>query len=131
MVAKKQIVEERVEAYKGTPKKWQILDDQVFDRDQIEKIQAACDAPTPEQLEAWEAKNHANSFISSPFTNANVQAWRDDAKAIESADFDPQLIQADRDSKKRLFMERYEKPKELTEGSGTTSLEWKFLIYPI
>lgn len=39
--------------YKGTTKKWQILDDAVFDRDQIEKLQAAVNAPSPTQLEEW------------------------------------------------------------------------------
>lgn len=28
----------QVEAYKGTTKKWQVLDDECFDRDQIEKL---------------------------------------------------------------------------------------------
>ena len=31
-------VEGEVKAYKGQPKKWQILDDDAFSRDQIEKL---------------------------------------------------------------------------------------------
>lgn len=62
VVGKKRQLEGGVPAYKGTPKKWQILDDAVYDRDQIEKIQAAADAPMPEQLEMW-AEKHSNTFI--------------------------------------------------------------------
>jgi len=48
MVGKHQIVEGKIHPYKGTTKKWQILDDDCFDRDQIEKMQTAVDAPMPE-----------------------------------------------------------------------------------
>lgn len=39
VIGAKRIAEGKVKAYKGTPKKWQILDDDAFDRDQIEKLQ--------------------------------------------------------------------------------------------
>lgn len=42
--------------------------------------------------------------------------WRDAPRATDSADFDPKLLGYDREQKKRLFLERYEKPKELTAG---------------
>lgn len=35
---KKEIHDGYVHAYKGTTKKWQVLDDDCFDRDQIEKL---------------------------------------------------------------------------------------------
>lgn len=38
VVGKKRIEEKKMGMLKGTPKKWQILDDKAFDRDQIEKI---------------------------------------------------------------------------------------------
>lgn len=50
-----------------------------------------------------------------PFTNANVAAWRDDPRATDSADFDPALLGGEKESKRRLFLERYEKPEELRE----------------
>jgi len=50
-----------------------------------------------------------------PINNANVTAWRDEARFNDSADFDPKLLGYDREQKRRLFLERYEKPKELTE----------------
>ena len=104
----------KVATAKGNPKKWQILDDS-FDRDQIEKLQAASDAPMPEQLEMW-AEKHTNTYIQAPFNNANVQQWRDKPLAIDSAEFDPQLLGYDKEQKRRLFIERYERPKELTAG---------------
>ena len=48
VIGKKRITEKKVNTYKGTPKKWQILDDECFDREQIEKLQAATDSPMPE-----------------------------------------------------------------------------------
>ena len=52
-IGTQRIHEGKVETYKGTTKKWQVLDDDCFDREEIEKLQAACDAPLPEQLEQW------------------------------------------------------------------------------
>lgn len=43
--------------YKGNVKKWQILDDDTHDRDQIEKLQAAVQAPLPEELEMYAEKS--------------------------------------------------------------------------
>ena len=98
---------------KGTPKKWQILDDIAFDREQVEKLQAAARAPLPDELEMWQEKH--DQPLTLPITNANVSAWRDDRLAIDSADFDPKMIEYDRERRKKFFLERYEKPKELTE----------------
>ena len=41
----------------------------------------------PQQLEEWKEK-HDKPFYA-PFDNANAVKWRDDPKAIDSADFDP------------------------------------------
>lgn len=38
IIGKKRRVEGKVKAYKGTPKKWQILDDAVYDKEQIYKL---------------------------------------------------------------------------------------------
>lgn len=70
----------------------------------------------PEQLDMW-AEKHTDTYIQAPFTNANVQQWRDKPRAIESAEFDPQLLGYDREQKRRLFIEQYERPKELTSGN--------------
>lgn len=53
VIGKPRTLNKGVMAYKGTAKKWQILDDDCFDREQIEKLQASVDAPMPEQLEEW------------------------------------------------------------------------------
>ena len=50
-----------------------------------------------------------------PYNNKNASDWRDDKTSIEFADFDPKMIAYDREKKKRFFIERYEKPKELTQ----------------
>jgi hypothetical protein len=50
-----------------------------------------------------------------PVTNKNVSAWRDESRAIDSADFDPAFLEYDRERRKKYFLERYEKPKELAE----------------
>ena len=99
--------------YKGTPKKWQILDDKVFDRDQVEKLQAAARAPLPDELELWQEKHSKPMTL--PITNVNVSAWRDDSRAIDTADFDPKFLEYDRERRKKYFLERYEKPKEIAE----------------
>jgi hypothetical protein len=76
--------------YKGTPKKWQVLDDKAFDREQVEKIQAAIMAPHPDVLEMYEQKHKKPMQL--PFNNENVTAWRDEPKAIDFADFDPEFV---------------------------------------
>lgn len=52
-----------------------------------------------------------------PISNKNVEAWRDDKRAIDHVDFDPAMIEYDRERKTKFFLNRYERPKELTEGS--------------
>ena len=67
----------------------------------------------PEQLEMWKEKH--DMPIKAPFNNANVARWRDDPRTFEDYDFDPKLLGYDKEQGRRLFLERYEKPKELTE----------------
>lgn len=90
VIGAEQIKTKKVNFYKGTPKKWQVLDDLAFDRDQIEKIQAAVQAPLPEELEMYREKH--NKPMQLPFNNANVTSWRDEPLAIESAEFDPEFL---------------------------------------
>lgn len=113
IVGKKQIVEGKAHFYKGEVKKWQVLDDDAFDRDQIENMQSAVQAPLPEELEMYKEKHSKPMQL--PFNNANVTAWRDDAKAIDSADFDPELLAIDRVNRKKYFLAQHERPKQLTE----------------
>ena len=69
-------------------------------------------APLPEELEMYREKH--NKPMQLPFNNANVTAWRDEPLAIESAEFDPEFLQIDRERKKKFFIDRYEKPKEIS-----------------
>jgi len=102
----------KMDMLKGTPKKWQVLDDRSFDREEVEKMQAAIRAPLPDELELYQQKHSKPMTL--PINNANVSAWRDEVRAIDSADFDPQFLEYDRERRKKYFLERYEKPKELT-----------------
>ena len=114
VIGEQQIREGKCNFYKGTVKKWQVLDDNAFDREQVEKLQAAVQAPMPEELEMYEANSKLPMQL--PFNNANATAWRDEARAIDSADFDPEFLAIDRERRKKFYIERYEQPKELGEG---------------
>jgi hypothetical protein len=115
VVGYNRIQTKQMQMLKGTPKKWQILDDKAFDREEIEKIQAAVRAPLPDELEMYEDKHSKPMQL--PINNTNVSNWRDEQRAIDGigADFDPQFIEYDRERRKKFFLERYEKPTELTE----------------
>jgi len=76
-------------------------------------MQAAVQAPLPEELEMYGAK-HAKP-MQLPFNNKNVTAWRDDPLAIDSADFNPDQLQLDRERRRTFFIDRYEQPKQLRE----------------
>lgn len=110
-----QIQKKQMKMYKGTTKKWQILDDEAHSRDQIEKLQASVNAPSPAQLEQWQEKHDVP--LNLPATNATVSKWRDEPLAVESADFDPKAIQEKRKFNRDQFIERFEVPKQLSEGS--------------
>lgn len=107
------IKDKKMKMLKGTPKKWQVLDDKAFDREEVEKMQAAIRAPLPDELEMYQAKH--DRPLTLPINNANVSAWRDDVRSIDNADFDPQFIEYDRERRKKYFLERYEKPREIAE----------------
>ena len=112
-IGKKQIEDGQIKMYKGTLKKWQVLDDDAHDPEQIVKLQAAVQAPLPEELEMYKEKHDVPMQL--PFNNDNVRAWRDDAKADESADFDPEFLIVDRERRKKFFIERFESQLQLKE----------------
>jgi hypothetical protein len=74
-------------------------------------LQAAVQAPMPEELEMYQEKGKVPMQL--PFNNANATAWRDEARATDSADFDPEFLAVDRERRKKFFIERFEQPKEL------------------
>lgn len=113
VVGYSRIQDKKMDMLKGTPKKWQVLDDRAFDRREVEKLQAAIRAPLPDELEMYQEKHSKPMQL--PITNKNVSAWRDETRAIDSADFDPAFLDYDRERRKKFFLERYDKPKELAE----------------
>ena len=83
-----------------------MLDDNAFDREQVEKLQAAVQAPMPEELEMYQENGKVPMQL--PFNNANATAWRDESRAIDSADFDPEFLAIDRERRKKFYIERFE-----------------------
>ena len=90
VIAKDRLEEKKFKMYKGQVKKWQILDDATFDRDQIEKVQAAAQAPLPEELEMY--RDNTKEWFYGNVNNENARAWRDEALPTDSADFDPDFL---------------------------------------
>ena len=54
-----------------------------------------------------------NKPMQLPFNDENARQWRDEAKATDDADFDPDFLSIDRERRKKFFIERYEQPKML------------------
>jgi hypothetical protein len=113
VLGRKRIETKEMDMYKGTVKKWQVLDDQQFSKDQIDKVQAAIKAPSSDELERYRDENQVKMKL--PITNANVSDWRDKKRAIDSADFNSKLIEFERKRNENYFMKRYDRKKELTE----------------
>lgn len=51
VIGGERVREKQVAMVKGTLKKWQVLDDGGFDREEIEKMQSAIKGPSPDELE--------------------------------------------------------------------------------
>jgi hypothetical protein len=113
-IGAKRISEKKMDMYKGTLKKWQILDEKTFDPEQIAKMQASAKAPSPELLDLYEEKHDRPMTL--PITNENVSNWRDPQRAIDTADFDPKFIEYDRERNTRFFNDRYQQPLALTSS---------------
>ena len=111
VLGKDRIENKKFNMIKGNVKKWQILDDDAHDRDEIERIQASVQAPLPEELERY-AEESKKTFIG-VVNNENTKAWRDKPLATDSADFDPDFLELDREKRQKYFETRYEKPKQL------------------
>lgn len=79
--------------------------------DQIKKIQSAIRAPSPAELNELKEKHSVPMQL--PINNANVQKWRDEPAAVDSADFDFAVLSEKKNKTKTFYLDRYEKPKEL------------------
>jgi hypothetical protein len=64
------IHEKKMNMYKGTTKKWQVLDEKAFDREEAEKMQAAIRAPLPDELDMYQEKHSKPMTL--PINNSNV-----------------------------------------------------------
>ncbi len=70
-------------------------------------------APLPEELEMYKEKHSVPMIL--PVNNENVRAWRDEPRADDSADFDPEFLLVDRERRKKFFIERFESTLQLKE----------------
>ena len=56
-------------------------------------------------------REKSDKWLIGPINNETTRAWRDEPLAIDSADFDPDFLQIDREKRRKFFIERYEQPK--------------------
>ena len=68
-------------------------------------------APLPEELERY--AEEADKWFVGSVNNENTRAWRDKPLATDSADFDPDFLELDREKRQKYFTTRYEQPKQL------------------
>lgn len=111
VLGKERIETQEMDMYKGTVKKWQVLDHEQFTDDQIDKVQNAIKAPLSGQLDKYKEDSDVKHPL--PITNANASEWRDRRRAIDNADFNAKLIEFEQKRDKNYFMKRYERPKQL------------------
>lgn len=111
VLGKERIETKEMDMYKGTVKKWQVLDDEQFTQDQIDKVQNAIKAPISDELDRYADQNNVKMQL--PINNANVSEWRDKRRAIDSADFNSKLIEFEQNRHQNYFMKRFERPKRL------------------
>jgi len=111
ILGKERIETGQMDMYKGTVKKWQVLDDEQFSKDQVDKIQSSIKAPISDELEQYEEGNKVKMTL--PINNSNVSEWRDKRRAIDNADFNSKLIEFEKKRHENYFMKRYERPKQL------------------
>ena len=111
VLGKERITQKKFKMIKGNVKKWQILDDDAFDRDQIEMMQVAAQAPLPEELERY--RDQSEKWYIGVVNNENTRVWRGEKELTDSADFDPDFLQIDREKRQKYFIERNEPLKQL------------------
>ena len=68
-------------------------------------------APLPEELEMYREKS--DKWFIGNVNNETARAWRDEPLPTDSADFDPDFLQVDREKRQKYFSSRYEQVKQL------------------
>lgn len=110
-VGRERIETQQMHMYKGEVKKWQVLDEQQFGREEIDKLQASIKAPLSGELDQF--KEESEIPMPLPISNANVYKWRDERRAIDTADFDSKLLEEQKKTSEEFFLKRYQRPKQL------------------
>jgi hypothetical protein len=111
-MGKEELTTMQREMYKGMPKKWQLLDEGQFTKDQIDKMQNAIKAPMSEELDEYLTLNKPMTL---PVNNKNASEWRDEKRSVDTVDYNSKLIDVDRERRQEFFTKRYERPKEISE----------------
>ena len=82
----------------------------MYGRDQVDKVQAAIQAPLQEQLDEWDLEND-NKKMQLPISNENVHKFRDHPDYVDNLDHDYDNIVYERQKKQvyeQLRNSRYE-----------------------
>jgi len=98
--------------YVGRTKIWQVVPD-MYGRDQVDKVQAAIQAPLQEQLDDWDLEND-NKKMNVPINNENVHKFRDHPDYTENLDHDYDNIVYER-QKKQLEIDIKHRKEQLLE----------------
>lgn len=72
--------------YVGRTKMWQAIND-IYGKEEVDKIQVAIGAPVQEQLDIWEEENQGK-YLQMPICNENQAKFRDTPKHYERLDHD-------------------------------------------
>lgn len=68
-------------------------------------------APSPAELEEYAEKSKIPMQL--PISNANVYKWRDEPLPQDSADFNPEMLDYEKEKRKDWFLAKYKRVEEL------------------
>jgi hypothetical protein len=81
----------------GRTKMWQVVPD-MYGKEQVDKVQAAIQAPLQEQLDEWDTEND-NKTMTVPVTNETIHKLRDHPDYVDNLDHDYDNIIYERQKK--------------------------------
>ncbi len=105
------------EIYVGRTKTWQVVAD-IYGKEEVDKVQAALQAPLQEQLDEWDMEN-SNKVMDLPVTNDNVHKIRDQPDYMDNLDHDydniiyerqkKQMYEQLRNTRYKTLLDKYQK----------------------
>ena len=104
----------------GTPKKWQVVDEELYGKEQSEKIQKIINQPIPDELDYFKAT--ARTKIPLPTKNEVLEKWRDDTYPEDNVDYNAEKLTEERKLYQKFSEKRYnskvEKEVKIKENNG-------------